>query len=72
MTLKCDVNISNYLKKKKKDIYTVMAKMIITLVLPAAKNGLKSVISIFCCSVSVGNISLHFQTFIWPLIVIIQ
>ncbi len=30
------------------------------------------VISIFCCSVSVGNIRLHFQTFILPLIVIIQ
>ncbi len=36
------------------------------------KNGFKSVISIFCCGVSGGNISLHFQTFIWPLIVIIQ
>ncbi len=32
----------------------------------------KSFISIFCCSVSVGNISLHFQTFIVPLIVIIH
>ncbi len=48
------------------------AKMIRTLVFSAAKNGFKSVISIFCCSVSVGNISLHFQTFILPLIVIIQ
>ncbi len=36
------------------------------------KNGFKSVISMFCCSVSVGNISFHFQTFILPLIVIIQ
>ncbi len=36
------------------------------------KSGFESVISIFCCSVSVGNISLHFQTFILPLIVIIQ
>ncbi len=36
------------------------------------KKGFKSDISIFCCSVSVGNISLHFQTFILPLIVIIQ
>ncbi len=36
------------------------------------KNGFKSVISIFCCSVSVGNNSLHFQTFILPLIVIIS
>ncbi len=36
------------------------------------KNGFESVISIFCCSVSVGNISLHFQAFILPLIVIIQ
>ncbi len=26
-----------------------------------AKYGFKSVISIFCCSVSVGNISCHFQ-----------
>ncbi len=32
----------------------------------------KSVIYIICCSVSVGNISLHFQTFILPLIIIIQ
>ncbi len=36
------------------------------------KNGLKSVIFVFCCSVSVGKISLHFQTFILPLIIIIQ
>jgi len=36
------------------------------------KNGFKPVIYIFCCSVLVGNISLHFQTFIFPLIVIIQ
>ncbi len=36
------------------------------------KNDFKSVISIFCCSVSVGNISLRFQTFILSLIVIIQ
>uniref|UniRef100_A0A8C1US79 Si:ch211-149l1.2 n=1 Tax=Cyprinus carpio TaxID=7962 RepID=A0A8C1US79_CYPCA len=43
-------------------ITTVVAKMIRTLVFLAAKNGFKSVISIFCCSVSVGNISLHFQT----------
>ncbi len=50
---------------------TVVVKIIRTLVFSPAKN-LKSVISIFCCSVSVGNISLHFQTFILPLIVIIQ
>lgn len=37
-----------------------------------AKNDFNSVISIYCCSVSVGNISLHFQTFILPLIVKIQ
>ncbi len=36
------------------------------------KSGFKSVISVFCCSASVGNISLHFQTLILPLIVIIQ
>ncbi len=36
------------------------------------KNGLKSVISIFLCSVSVVNINLHFQTFILRLIVIIK
>ncbi len=53
-------------------IYTVVAKMIRTVVSSAAKNGLKSVISIFCSTVSEGNISLHFQTFILPLIVIIQ
>ncbi len=34
------------------------------LVFSAAKNGVKSVISIFRCSVSEGNISLHSQTFI--------
>ncbi len=45
-------------------IYTVVAKIIKTLVFSAAKNGFKSVISIFCCSVSEGNISSHFQTFI--------
>ncbi len=32
----------------------------------------QSFLSFVCCSVSVGNISLHFQTFILPLIVIIQ
>ncbi len=37
-----------------------------------AKHGFESVISMFCCSVSVGNISLHFQSFILPLIVIIS
>ncbi len=51
--------------------------MITTLVFSAAKNGFKSVISIFCCSVSVGNIryikyQIYFQTFILPLSVIIQ
>ncbi len=53
-------------------IYRVVAKMNRTLVFSAARNGFKSVISIFCFSVSGGNISLHFQTFILPLIVIIQ
>uniref|UniRef100_A0A672RDK9 Protein Red-like n=1 Tax=Sinocyclocheilus grahami TaxID=75366 RepID=A0A672RDK9_SINGR len=47
---------------------TVVAKMIRTVVFSADKNGFKSVISMFCCSVSVGNISSHFQTFIVPLI----
>ncbi len=83
--LNCDFILSNICKmtmKKNKYTYiyiyinththTVVAKMIRTLVSSAAKNGFKSVISIFCCSVSVGNISLHFQTFILPLIVIIQ
>ncbi len=37
---------------------TVVAKMITTLVSSADKHGFKSVISIFCCSVSVGNIDL--------------
>ncbi len=36
------------------------------------KKKFKSDISIFCCIVSVGNISLHFQTFILPLIGIIH
>ncbi len=52
--------------------YTVVAKIIRTVVFSAAKNGFKSVISMFCCSVSVGNISLHIQTFILPLFVRIQ
>ncbi len=50
--------------------YTVMAKIIRSLVFPSAKNGFKKVISIFCCSVSVVNISfLYFQTLIiqWDL-----
>ncbi len=38
--------------------------MIRALVFSAANNGFTSVISIFCCSVSVVNISLHFQTLI--------
>ncbi len=36
------------------------------------KNGFKSIISVFFCSVSVENISLHFQTLILPWIVVIQ
>ncbi len=44
---------------------TVVDKMIRTIVFSAAKNAFKSVISIFCCSVSVGNISFHFQTLIF-------
>ncbi len=43
--------------------------MIRILVISPAKKGFKSIISIFCCSVSVENISLHFQTFNLPLIV---
>ncbi len=39
------------------------AKMITALVFSAAKTSFKSVVSIFCCNVSVGNIILHFQTF---------
>ncbi len=46
--------------------------MIKTQVFSRAKHGVKSVISIFCCSVSEGNIRLHFQTLIWSLIIIIQ
>ncbi len=52
--------------------YTVVAKSIRALVFSPARNDFKSVISIFCCSVSIGNISLHFQTLILPIIVIIQ
>ncbi len=33
--------------------------MITVLVFSAAKNSFKSVVSIFCCNVSVGNIILH-------------
>ncbi len=53
-------------------LHTEVVNIIRTLVFSPAKNGFKSVISIFCCSVSVGNISLHVQTFFLPLIVIIQ
>ncbi len=45
------------------------AKIIRTLVFSPAKNGFKSVISFFCCSVSVWNISLHFQTDIFEIFV---
>ncbi len=48
-------------------LYSVVAKIIGTLVFSS-----KSVISMFCCSVSEGNISLYFQAFILLLIVIIQ
>ncbi len=48
--------------------HSLVAKIIRTLELSPAKNVFKSVIYIFCCSVSIGNISLHFQTFILPLI----
>ncbi len=56
---------------------TVVAKIVRTpaktpAVFSPAKTGFKSVICIFCCSVSVENISLHVQTFILPLLVIIQ
>jgi len=36
------------------------------------KIGFEPAIYILCYGVSVGNINLHFQTFILPLIVIIQ
>ncbi len=49
-----------------------MFKSFRPLVFSPVKKGFKSVIYIFCCSVSEGNISLYFQTFILPLIVIIQ
>ncbi len=56
-------------------VYSTVQK-VRPLVFSPTKNSFKSYyyffISIFSCSVSVGNISLHFQTFIWPLIVIIQ
>jgi len=48
------------------------AEVLCTLVFSPQRNGFNPVIYIFCCSVSVGNISLHFQTLIVPLIVIIQ
>ncbi len=48
--------------------YTVVAKIIRTLVFSPAKFFFKSVIAIVCCSVSVGNISLHFQKLILTLI----
>ncbi len=38
----------------------------------AGEMSCHTVISIFCCSVSVVNISLHLQTFILPLVVIIS
>ncbi len=71
---KCEDNKGRERKniRRVRDIYSVVAKMIRTLVCSPAKNGFKSIISIFCCSVTVGNISLYFQTLILPLIVIIQ
>ncbi len=48
-----------------------VGKIIRTLVFSPAKKWFKSVISNVCCSVSVGNNNLHFQTIILPLIVII-
>ncbi len=53
-------------------IYTVLCKSLRPLVFSPTKNGFKSVISIFCGSVSVGNISLHFQTLFLSLIVTMQ
>ncbi len=53
-------------------IYTVLCKSLRPLVFSPTKNVFKSVISIFCDSVSFGNISLHFQTFFLSLIVIMQ
>ncbi len=52
-------------------LYTVVAIILRTLEFSSGF-FFKSVISIFCCSVSVSNISLHFQTYIFPLIVMIQ
>ncbi len=71
---KCEDNKGRERKNigRVRDIYSVVAKMIRTLVCSPAKKCFKSIISIFCCSVSVGNISLYFQTLILPLIVIIQ
>ncbi len=59
-------------KKKNTYIYTVLCKSLRPLVFSPTKNGFKLVISIFCGSVSVGNISLHFQTLFLSLIVIMQ
>ncbi len=64
--------IQSFVSYHENFVHTAVAKMIKTLVFSAAKNSFKSVSSIFCCSVSVGNISLHSQTFNLPLIVIIQ
>ncbi len=70
--------IKMYKKRKKKIVvqfsctHTLLCNSLRPLVFSPTKNGFKSVISIFCCSVSVGNNSLHFQTLFLPLIVIIQ
>ncbi len=50
----------------------VLCKSLRPLVFSPTKKISFNPLFLFCCSVSVGNISLHFQTHILPLIVIIQ
>jgi len=51
--------------------YAVLCKSLWHISIFTKENGSKTVIYIFCC-VLVGNISSHFQTFLLPLIVIMQ
>ncbi len=52
------------------NVHTVLCKVLGTFIFSPQKSVL-SQLFIFCCSVHVGNISLHFQTFILRFIGII-
>jgi len=64
--------LSAYMISEDFEYIQYCAKVLGMSVFSPPKKGFKPVIYIFCCRVSVGNISSHFQTFILPLILIIQ